>query len=88
MDGLGGFFAVAHSEDDGGGATDDVAACEDAGERGHKVFVCLDIIPLVEVEARRCFCQQRISACADGDDDEVAVNGEFGAGDWDGTASA
>ena len=50
VDGLGGALAVAHGEDDGRGAADDVAAGEDARHAGHAVLVDHDVAPLVELQ--------------------------------------
>jgi hypothetical protein len=47
VDGLAGALAVAHGENDGGRAADDVAAGEDAGDAGHALLVHEDIPMLV-----------------------------------------
>jgi len=49
---LRGAFAVAHSENNRGGAADDVAAGEHARKTGHALVVHDDVPPLIKLEVR------------------------------------
>jgi len=49
IDRLGAAFAITHGEDDGGGASNDVASGKNAGDAGHAVFIGVDVAPLVQL---------------------------------------
>ena len=75
-------LAVAHREDDGGGAADDVAAGEHAGHARHPVLVRDACSPYsLTLSSGRGAGEQRVGPRPDRDDDEVAVDRELGARD-------
>lgn len=88
IDGGGGLTAFAHSEDDGGGTEDDIAACEDFWEAGLAVIVGKDVSIAVGFEAWGCCFDQGVRLVADGDDEEVCGEDELAIWDRDGAAAA
>jgi hypothetical protein len=56
VNGPGTALSIAHGEDHGGGAADDVTAGENTGNAGHAVGIGLDVAPLVEFEVGTSGC--------------------------------
>jgi len=73
----GGDSALAHCENYGGGAEDDVSTGINAFQRGFAVFVDHNISPLVELKAWGCLANQRICNIADSYNYSVNINLKF-----------
>ncbi len=80
LDGRRSPLPITHREDDGRGATHDVATRKDARQAGHAVRIDHEIAPLVDDEARLAGRQQRVGAGADGDHDHLARDLELRSG--------
>ena len=89
VDSLCGSFACAHGQDDRSCAGDSVAARKDAFLGGLAVAViCYDTFAAVDIQSFGCGGDQRVGGSAQGHDDCVALDLEFGAGNLYGSASA